>query len=127
MGGRSVLNSDRGSVAMEMAVTIPTLLMVLLAILEVVVVARIQLELVAAAREGVRVAATAPDPEAAVDATTAALPAELGRRAKVSVVRPAVVGRQAIVTVTIRHRLTTPIMRWATVDLHGRAVMRVEK
>lgn len=112
---------------MEMAVTIPTLLLVLLAILEVVVVARIQLELVAAAREGVRVAATAPNPETAVDATTAALSPELGQWAKVSVVRPAIVGRQAIVTVTIRHRLTTPIMRWATVELHGRAVMRVEK
>ena len=112
---------------MEMAVTIPTLLLVLLAILEVVVVARIQLELVAAAREGVRVAATAPNPETAVDATTAALSPELGQKAKVSVVRPAVVGRQAIVTVSIRHRLTTPIMRWVTVQLHGRAVMRVEK
>ncbi|MGH8958769.1 MAG: TadE/TadG family type IV pilus assembly protein [Acidimicrobiia bacterium] len=112
---------------MEMAVTIPTLILVLLAILEVVVVARIQLELVAAAREGARVAATAPSPEAAVDAAIAALSPELGQRANVSVVRPAVVGRQAIVTLTLRHRLTTPIMKWATVDLHGRAVMRVEK
>jgi hypothetical protein len=112
---------------MEFAVTIPTLILVLLALLEVIVVARLQLELVAAAREGVRVAATVPDPEAAAAAATAALSPELGEVARVSVVRPAVVGRQATVTVTLRHRLTTPILRWASVNLHGRAVMRVEK
>jgi Flp pilus assembly protein TadG len=112
---------------MEMAVTIPTLILVLLAILEVVVVARIQLELVAAAREGVRVAATAPAPEAAVEAATAAMSPQLAQRTKISVVRPSVVGRQATVTVSLQHRLTTPIMRWVTVNLHGRAVMRVEK
>ncbi|HEY7584215.1 MAG TPA: TadE family protein [Acidimicrobiia bacterium] len=127
MGSRPVLSTERGGVAMEMAVTIPTLILVLLAILEVVVVARIQLELVAAAREGVRVAATAPSPEAAVEATTAALSPRLALRAKISVVRPSGVGRQAIVTVSLQHRLTTPVMRWATVDLHGRAVMRIEK
>ena len=112
---------------MEMAVTIPTLILVLLAILEVVVVARIQLELVAAAREGARVAATVPHPETAVEAAAAALSPHLAQSAKISVVRPSAVGRQAVVTVTLRHRLTTPVMRWATVDLHGRAVMRVEK
>jgi Flp pilus assembly protein TadG len=112
---------------MEFAVTIPTLILVLLALLEVIVVARIQLDLVAAAREGVRVAATVPNPEAAAAAATAALSPGLGEVAKVSVVRPASVGRQAIVTISLRHRLTTPILRWAAVNLHGRAVMRVEK
>jgi Flp pilus assembly protein TadG len=62
---RSIL-TQAGGVALELAVTIPTLILVVLALLEVVVVARVQLELVAAAREGVRVAATVVDPAAAV-------------------------------------------------------------
>ena len=110
-----------------MAVTIPTLLLVLLAVLEVVVVARVQLELVAAAREGVRVAATAPDPARAVAAANEALGPDLSDRARISVVRPAVVGAMAQVTVTIRHQLKTPVLRWITVDLHGRGSMRVER
>ena len=70
------VNSDPrglGGVALELAVTIPTLILVLLAMLEVVVVARLQLELVAAAREGARVAATVVDPAAAVRATQEAV------------------------------------------------------
>lgn len=110
-----------------MAVTIPTLLLVLLAVLEVVVVARVQLELVAAAREGVRVAATTPDPEMAVEAATSALAPALAGKARVSVIRPAAVGQLAQVTVSIRHQLTTPILRSISVELHGRGVMRVER
>ncbi|HUO45265.1 MAG TPA: TadE family type IV pilus minor pilin [Acidimicrobiia bacterium] len=112
---------------MELAVTIPTLLLVLLAVLEVVVVARTQLELVAAAREGARVAATVADPARAVAAVDAALPPGLSERVRVSVSRPSVVGRQAIVIVTVRHFLVTPLLRWMEVDLRGRAVMRVER
>ncbi len=112
---------------MEFAVTIPTLLLVLLAVLEVVVVARTQLELVAAAREGARVAATVVDPARAVAAVESALPAIMQHRVRVTVTRPTVVGRQATVTVSLRHRLVTPMLRWLEVDLRGRAVMRVER
>jgi hypothetical protein len=110
-----------------MALTIPTLVLVLRAVLEVVVVARIQLELVAAAREGARVAATVPDPARAVSAVQEAVSPNLADRVAVSVTRPSVVGRPAMVVVTLRHRLVTPLLRWMTIDLRGRAVMRVER
>jgi hypothetical protein len=114
-------------VALEMALTIPTLVLVLLAVLEVVVVARIELDLVAAAREGARVAATTPSPEAAVKAATSTLSGDLASKVTVTVTRPAVVGRPATVVVALRHQLVTPVMRWITVDLSGRATMRVER
>jgi hypothetical protein len=112
---------------MELAVTIPTLILVLLALLEVVVVARVQLELVAAAREGARVAATDVDPAAAVRATQQAVGPNLSDRIVVEVTRPTVPGRQATVRVSLRHQLVTPLLRWVSVDLSGRAVMRVER
>ncbi|HEU4750024.1 MAG TPA: TadE/TadG family type IV pilus assembly protein [Acidimicrobiia bacterium] len=129
MGLEAVLTrrSDRGGVAMELAVTIPTLILVLLAVLEVVVIARTQLELVAAAREGARVAATVADPARAVTAVENALAPVLSDRVRVTVTRPAVVGRAATVVVSLRHRMVTPLLRWLEVDLRGRAVMRVER
>jgi hypothetical protein len=123
---RSIL-TQAGGVALELAVTIPTLILVLLAMLEVVVVARVQLELVAAAREGARVAATVVDPAAAVRATQQAVGPNLSDRIIVGVTRPTVPGRQAIVQVSLRHQLVTPLLRWLSVDLSGRAVMRVER
>jgi hypothetical protein len=110
-----------------MALTIPTLVLVLLATLEVLVVARLQLELVAAAREGARVAATVSDPARAVLAAQEALGSELATRARVQVSRPNVVGRPATVRVILHHRLVTPLLRWVKVELSGRAVMRVER
>lgn len=129
MGLEAVLShkTDRGGVALELAVTIPALVLVLLAVLEVVVVARTQLELVAAAREGARTAATIADPARAVTAVQTALSPVLSNRVRVKVTRPAVVGRPATVVVTLRHRLVTPLLRWLEVDLSGRAVMRVER
>ena len=128
MDRRSILTRrTTGGVALELAVTIPTLILVLLAMLEVVVVARLQLELVAAAREGARVAATVVDPAAAVRATQEAVGAELADRIRVEVTRPTVPGRLATVRVSLRHQLVTPLLRWMSVDLSGRAVMRVER
>jgi hypothetical protein len=125
---RSILTrGTSGGVALELAVTIPTLILVLLAMLEVVVVARLQLELVAAAREGARVAATVVDPAAAVRATQEAVGPNLANRIVVEVTRPAVPGRLAIVRVSLRHQLVTPLLRWLSVDLSGRSVMRVER
>jgi len=125
---RSILTrGNSGGVALELAVTIPTLILVLLAMLEVVVVARLQLELVAAAREGARVAATVVDPAAAVRAAQEAVGPNLSDRIVVEVTRPAVPGRLAIVRVSLRHQLVTPLLRWLSVDLSGRAVMRVER
>lgn len=126
MDRRSIL-TQAGGAALELAVTIPTLILVVLALLEVVVVARVQLELVAAAREGARVAATVVDPAAAVRATQQAVGPNLSERIVVEVTRPTVPGRQAEVRVLLRHQLVTPLLRWLSVDLSGRAVMRVER
>ena len=101
MGRRSVLTrGDSGGWRSRLALGIPTLILVVLAMLEVVVVARLQLELVAAAREGTRVAATVVDPAAAVRATTGShrsrsSPTGSGWRSR----RPTVPGRLAIVRV----------------------------
>jgi hypothetical protein len=108
-------------------VTIPTVILVLLALLEVFVVARLHLDLVVAAREGARVAATTPDPARAVAAAQEALGTDLSALARIEVTRPAVAGRPATVRIVLRHQLVTPMLRWMSVELSGRAVMRVER
>jgi Flp pilus assembly protein TadG len=64
---------ERGSATIEFALVVPMVLLVLLAAVEVAVVARAQLEVVHAAREGAREAAASPDPAQAVAAVRAAL------------------------------------------------------
>jgi hypothetical protein len=114
-----------GSAAVEFALVVPLVLLVLLAVTQVAVVARTQLELVNAAREGARRAATAPDPAAAVDAVRRALDPELAGRVRVHVKRPHVVGQQAEVLVALPVRLAA--LGGLTIELHSRAVMRVER
>jgi Flp pilus assembly protein TadG len=110
----------------EFAVVIPLILLVLLAAVEVAVAARAQLEVVQAAREGARAAATSPEVGDAVSVVTAML-GEAGARARVSVRRPAVVGERAEVTVTLPHRVAGPLLGGFVVDLTARASMRVER
>lgn len=119
--------ADRGAAVVEFALVLPVVLLVLLAAVEVVVVARTHLELVGAAREGARVAATAPDPARAVAAVQAALGEPLGGRARVSVTRPGVVGSPAVVVVTVPHRLASYLLGGMTLEISARAVMRVEQ
>ncbi len=115
---------ERGSLTVEAALVIPVVLAVLIAVVEVIAVIGVQLEVVAAAREGVRVAATTPEPAAAVDAARSVLSNDA---AVVSVVRPHVVGRPAEVTVRLDKALVTPLLGGITVPLSARAVMRVER
>ena len=111
---------------METALVLPVVLIVLLAGLEVVTLARTQLHLVAAAREGARVAATVADPSRAVAAVKEALGPEEGSRAGVTVTRGGV-GSMATVRVRLRRPLVTPLLQSFTVELRSRAVMRVER
>lgn len=115
---------ERGSLTVEAAFVIPVVLVVLMAVVEVVAAIGAQLELVAAAREGVRVAATSPDPAQAVTAAREVLGSTAG--ATVTVTRPAVVGEPASVTITLDKPLVTPLLDGITVPLSARAVMRVE-
>ena len=117
---------QRGSATVELALLVPLIVVLLALLVEVAVVARIQIEVVGAAREGARVAATSPDPELALAAARAALGSR-GAGARVSVRRPHVVGQPAVVTVFLDYRLRLPLLGRFSVPLSGRAVMRVER
>lgn len=117
---------ERGAATVELALVIPIVLLILLAAVEVAVVARTQLEVVHAAREGAREAAANPDPAQAVAAVREALGAS-GAVARIAVRRPQVVGAMAEVEVTVPHQLVVSIFSGFAVQLRGRAVMRVEQ
>jgi len=116
---------ERGSVTVEMALVLPLVVLLIVAIAEVAVAARTQLEVLNAAREGARTAAVAPDPADAVVAAKRAL-GELGDQARVRVNRPRVVGEPATVTVVVRHRAIPEILGGVIVELEATASMRVE-
>ena len=117
---------ERGAATVEFALVIPIVLLVLFTLVEVVVVGRVQIELLGAARQGARVAATNPDPGVAVDAVHAALGESLANKVIVTVERPAVVGREAVVSLSLTHRLASALFGGVPVDLAARSVMRVE-
>ncbi len=112
--------------SVEMALAVPVLLLVLLAAVEVAAVARAQIEVVNAAREGARQAATSPDPARAVAAARAAL-GTAGETARIAVRRPHVVGEQAEVEVVMPYRLGGGLLGGATLRLGATAAMRVER
>ena len=118
---------SRGSAVVEFALVLPLVLVVLLAAVEVAVVARAQLEVSQAAREGAREAAATPDPEAAVGAVRRFLGEGLGSQARVSVSRDHVVGGRAEVVVRVPYRVAAPLFGGWTVYLEGRCTMRVER
>ena len=111
---------------MELALLVPVVLVLLLLIVEVASAARTQIELVAAAREGVRVAVVNPDPAQALAATRRAL-GDRSDDARITVHRPHIVGRAAEVTVTLERRFALPLLGRFAVPLTARAVMRVER
>lgn len=118
--------TERGSVTVELALLVPIVILTLLLVVEVAVVGRLQIEMIAAAREGARVAATSPDPAQALAATTAAL-GSAGDDARINVHRPHVVGEEARVTVSLGHRLRLPLLDHVAIPLSATAVMRVER
>ena len=126
MGDRQVLK-EKGSVTVEFFLVIPMVILVLVAGLQVVGVARTRIELLGAVREGARVAATTPDPAKAVDAVQAALPPLVRDRVRVSVSRPSVVGAPARVTAQLRHLFGLPFPEQMGVDLSASATMLVER
>ncbi len=118
---------ESGSATVEFALVLPLLLFVLLASVEVVVVARTQLQLGHAAREGAREAATTPDLERAIAAVHRSLDDGSAARVRVSVDRQQHVGGTARVTVTLRHSVAAPLLGGFAVMLTSSAVMRVER
>ncbi len=112
---------------MEFFLLVPLVILVLVLGMQVVRVTLTHVELVGAARDGARVAATTPDPSRAVEAVLGALPPELRSRVRVSVSRPSVVGQAARVEVRLRHLFAPPFPGGAGVDLTARASMLVER
>jgi len=118
--------SPKGSAAVEFALVLPVILAVLVGVVEVAVVARIHLEVVAAAREGAREAAANPDPAGAVAAVNRSL-GPLASVARITVRRPHVVGATAEVEVRLPHRLAAVVFGGMGIELRGRSSMRVER
>ena len=118
--------SEKGSAVVEFAFVLPLLLVLMFGIVEVAVIARSEIQLLHAAREGARAAATSPDAAVAADAARAALGPE-GANARISVVRPAKVGSSATVTISLRHAIAAPLFGGFPVDLGATASMRVER
>lgn len=112
---------------MEFFLVIPMVILVLVAGLQVVSLARARIELVGAARDGARVAATTPDPARAVDAVVAALSPAVRDRVRVGVTRPSIPGQPARVVVQLRHWLGPPFPGDVGVDLTASASMLVER
>jgi Flp pilus assembly protein TadG len=117
---------QRGSAAVEFALVVPLVLALLFGVVEVALVARSQLVVISAAREGAREAAASPDPTAAVRAARQVL-GDRGVTARVSVRRPAIVGQVARVRVTLPYRIAAPLFGGFSVLLSGTASMRVER
>ncbi|MBT8213093.1 MAG: pilus assembly protein [Acidimicrobiia bacterium] len=119
--------NDRGSAAVEFALVVPLVLLALLAIVETALIARAQIQVVMAAREGAREAATHPDVDRAVDAARGVLGPDMAAQATVTVRRPDIVGESARVVVTLRHRIAASFLGGFNIDIEGRAAMRVER
>jgi Flp pilus assembly protein TadG len=117
---------ENGSTTVELALLIPIILLLIAMVVEVALAARLQIELVSAAREGARVAATTPDPAAAAAAVQSAL-GERGAEVRINVHRPHVVGVEATVTVWATHQVRLPLIGGPSVPFRARAVMRVER
>jgi hypothetical protein len=122
-----LIRVERGSAVAEFAIVVPLVLVVVLASVELVGVARLQLEVTNAAREGARRAATDVDPARAVEAARAALPESVAGDARVGVIRPHRVGAQAEVRVVLPYRFAAAVFGGLGVELSARAVMRVEQ
>ncbi len=110
----------------EFALVVPLILMLVFAIVEVAVVARTELALIHAAREGAREAAVSPDTSRAIRAVRGSL-ASGASRARISVSRPSTVGQLATVRVTLPYRIAAPLFGGYEVSLTSTASMRVER
>ena len=111
---------------LEFALVLPLVLLLVLAIAEVAVVARTELQLAHAAREGARYAAASPDTAGAASAVRRSLGGS-GERARVTVRRPTQIGAPATVTVALGHRVAAPLLGGFTLQLRASSTMRTER
>jgi Flp pilus assembly protein TadG len=113
----------------EFALLLPILFVVLLAVVQVGVIARDGLLLSQAARAGARAAAVTLDEAAVVDATVQAAPGLAADAIGVDITRAAEVGGPVTVSVSYEATVAGPLAGWllpATVHLDASATMRQE-
>jgi Flp pilus assembly protein TadG len=120
------VTKERGSAVVEFAMVIPLVLILILGIAEVAVVAREEIQLIHAAREGARQAAVSPDTAKAIAAVRRSLGGR-GDAAHVSVSRPTRVGAPATVRVRLQHRVAAPVFGGYPVELRASITMRTER
>jgi hypothetical protein len=117
--------SDGGQAVVELALVLPFVCLVLLALVQVGIVVHTQLLVVHAAREGVRAAAVDADPSAAGVAAAGGAPLDV-RHLDVETERAG----DHRVRVRVRYTLVTDVPLVGSligdVDLHAEAVMRIE-
>lgn len=112
---------------MEFFLILPLVVFILLAGIQVIAAAQVRVELQGAVREGVRVAATTPDPARAVAAVAAALDPEMAERTRISVTRPSTPGATASVTASLRHTVRLIMLPDVAFNITARAAMRTER
>jgi len=119
---------DGGQATVELAMVLPLIVLLMLALIQVVVLARDQLLVTHAAREAARAAAVDPDPGAPRRAAVGAGPLDPARLQVEPGPRGAV-GDSVSVQVHYREPTSLPIVGRALGDvtLHSEATMRVER
>jgi hypothetical protein len=115
---------ERGQATVEFAHVLPLVVFGMLAILQVGLVVRDQVAVVHAAREAARAASVDRDPGHAVEAAHRVL-----AHAEVKVGSRPAVGQPISVEVSYHDRTEVPLVGalFPDLDLHARAVMRVER
>jgi hypothetical protein len=124
-GAHGRAGRDDGQAAVELALALPLVFIVVLAVVQVVLIARDQLAVIHAAREGARAAAVAADPPAEAAAAARAAAGLDGDRLSVDTAE-----RGDQVSVVVRYRAPTDVALVGAlvgdVTVTGRATMRVE-
>jgi hypothetical protein len=126
---RRVRHECTGSAAVELALVLPLALMMVLALLQVGLLAKDSLVLVQAAREGAREAAVTSDDERVLQAALRGGGGLAGERTEVEVERTGSMGDPVTVRVRYRSPMVVPFVEWLFPDevlLGSAATMRQE-
>jgi hypothetical protein len=121
------LRLERGSAAVEFALVLPVIVMLVMVVVQVGMIVQTQLMLTNAAREGARAAAVAIESSEAVSAALAVLPERVAGGARVTVERQIQVGGRAKVTVEYPVTLFGKLGGGVPLMLRSSAEMRVER